>query len=196
MTVIGLVRHGQTDWNFEGRMQGSSDIPLNDVGRDQAAEAGLLLARAEWAFPWVGVLTSPLVRAVETAQIIARHLGLPLLGELPGLVERHYGIAEGMPVELAYGRYPDRDFPGSETEEQVTERALATLARLHADYAGQHLLVVAHGGLIRNVLTELHDEPVPAITNSAASLVRWRDEAWLVEAINNELLRPALHSPR
>lgn len=196
MTAIGLVRHGQTDWNFEGRMQGSSDIPLNDTGRAQAAEAGLLLASADWAFPWTGVLTSPLGRAVETGQIIARHLGLPVLGELPGMVERHYGIAEGMPVEDAYGRYPDRDFPESETEEQVTARALATLARLHADYPGQHLLVVAHGGLIRNVLTELHDEPVPGIINSAASLVRWQGEAWLVEAINNELLRPALHSPR
>ncbi|RNE64173.1 histidine phosphatase family protein [Cryobacterium tepidiphilum] len=191
MTVIGLVRHGQTDWNLGNRMQGSSDIPLNDTGRAQAAEAGELLASADWAFPWTGVLTSPLVRAVETGQIIAAHLGLPMLGELPGIVERHYGIAEGMPVDEAYGRYPDRAFPESETEEQVTERALATLAGLHADYPGQHLLVVAHGGLIRNVLTELHDEPVPGIINSAAALVRWRGDAWLVEAINNELLTPA-----
>jgi broad specificity phosphatase PhoE len=191
MTVNGQVRHGETDWNLGGRMQGSSDIPLNDTGRAQAAEAGLLLASADWAFPWTGVLTSPLGRAVETGQIIARRLGLPMLGELPGIVERHYGIAEGMPVEEAYTRYPDRDFPESEPEEQVTERALATLARLHADFPGQHLLVVAHGGLIRNVLTELHDEPVPGIINSAANLVRWRDDAWRVEAINNELLTPA-----
>lgn len=192
MTVIGLVRHGQTDWNLGNRMQGSSDIPLNDTGRGQAAEAGELLGSADWAFPWTGVLTSPLVRAVETGQIIARRLAVPMLGRLPGMVERHYGVAEGLPVEEAYGRYPDRDFPDSETEEQVTQRALATLADLHANYPGQHLLVVAHGGLIRNVLTELHDEPVPGIINSAANLVRRQGDAWLVEAINNELLTPAL----
>lgn len=196
MTVIGLVRHGQTDWNFEGRMQGSSDIPLNDTGRAQAAEAAALLGSADWAFSWTGVLTTPLVRAVETGQIIADGLGLPVLGRLPGLVERHYGIAEGMPVEEAYGRYPDRDFPESETEEAVTARALASLAELNRDYPGQHLLVVAHGGLIRNVLTELHDEPVPGIINSATALVRWHEEAWRVEAINNELLHPAAPASR
>jgi len=192
MTVIGLIRHGETDWNLEGRMQGSSDIPLNDTGRAQAAEAAVLLASADWAFPWTGVLTSPLVRAAETGQIIADRLGLPVLGRVPGLVERHYGIAEGMPVDEAYDRYPDRDFPDSEPDDDVTTRALASLAELQAGYPGQHLLVVAHGGLIRNVLSALHDEPVPGILNSAANLVRWNDDRWRVEAINNELLTPTL----
>jgi uncharacterized phosphatase len=191
MTVIGLIRHGQTDWNFQGRIQGSSDIPLNDTGRAQAAEAALLLASEAWARPWSGVLTSPLGRAAETGSIIAEALGLPVLGEVSGVAERHYGEAEGMSVEQAVRLRPELDFPDSEPETTVTERGLAALARLHAEYTGQHLLVVAHGGLIRNVLSALHDSPVPTIINSAVSLVHFQeDRDWVVSAINNELLEP------
>jgi probable phosphoglycerate mutase len=135
------------------------------------------------------VLTSPLGRAAETGRIIAGALGLPLLGDLPGVVERHYGMAEGLPVDDAFRRYPDGDFPGSETEQAVTERGLASLARLHTEFAGRHVLVVAHGGLIHNVLSALHHEAVPTIINSAVSVVAFEpDREWVVRAINNEHL--------
>jgi broad specificity phosphatase PhoE len=191
MTLIGLIRHGQTDWNFQGRIQGSSDIPLNDTGRAQAAEAAVLLASEKWTFPWSGVLTSPLERAAETGSIIAEALGLPVLGQVPGVAERHYGEAEGMSVDHALRLRPELDFPDSEPETAVTKRGLVALARLNAEYTGQHLLLVAHGGLIRNVLSALHDSPVPTIINSAVSLVHFEDDRkWMVRAINNELLHP------
>jgi uncharacterized phosphatase len=86
MTLIYLVRHGETEWNRQRRIQGSTDIPLNDIGREQAARTGRLLSRRDWA----GIASSPLSRAFETGSIIARAVGVdPGRGEgLDALVER------------------------------------------------------------------------------------------------------------
>ena len=92
MTLLYLVRHGETDWNLQRRIQGSTDIPLNNTGRQQASRTGRLLARRHWD----AVITSPLSRAAETAQIIAVELDLPAPESLPELVERAYGEAEGL----------------------------------------------------------------------------------------------------
>ena len=71
---LELIRHGQTDWNSQDKLQGSSDVPLNDTGRGQALEAARVLAGAEWS----AIVSSPLMRARETAQIIAAELGIEL----------------------------------------------------------------------------------------------------------------------
>src|SRR3712207_4629138 len=90
--TIALTRHGQTDWNAAGRLQGSSDVPLNDTGRGQAAESVQRFSPADWD----AVVTSPLSRARETGAILADGLGIPLGATYPELVERHYGVAEGL----------------------------------------------------------------------------------------------------
>ena len=92
-----LVRHGETDWNQERRLQGRTDNPLNGVGRAQARKAGRLLA----AEPWDVVVSSPLLRAVQTAHLIADAAGLQPAGTIPELVERDYGSAEGLAPERA-----------------------------------------------------------------------------------------------
>lgn len=190
MTVIALVRHGQTDWNFQNRIQGVSDVPLNDTGRQQAAEAATLLAGERWALPWTAVVTSPLVRAGETGAVIASKLGIPVLDPLPGLAERDYGAAEGMHIDEAHRLYPDRDYPRAEPTVDVTARSLESLGILRAQHPGEHLIVVAHGGLLHGLLSHLHGSRVPTILNSAANLVAFDDTAqdWLVYAINNEML--------
>ena len=85
MTMLYLVRHGETDWNRAHKIQGSTDIPLNDLGREQAATSGRLLARRQWD----AVYASPLSRAFETASIIARETGLQEPIAVPELVERN-----------------------------------------------------------------------------------------------------------
>ena len=89
--VFAFIRHGQTDWNRDDRLQGSSDIPLNDTGRAQALEAAALLRDGGWEV----VVSSPLVRARETPQIIADDLGIELGPSYPELVERDYGALRG-----------------------------------------------------------------------------------------------------
>ena len=102
MTDLYLVRHGETEWNRQRRIQGLTDIPLNDTGREQARLTGTLLTRR----PITRVVASPLGRARETAQIISAELGLgePQLHD--AFVERNYGAAEGLDFHEIDVRYP------------------------------------------------------------------------------------------
>lgn len=159
-TRISLVRHGQTDWNRDGRIQGRSDIPLNDTGREQARETGRALRGRDFA----GIYASPLSRALETAAIIAGELRMPEPTPVPGLEERSYGDAEGMTspeVRAAFGEDRTR-VPGWEDDGSLLSRVLAALARLGAHHAGEHVLVVAHGGVIGAVARHLTGGERPA----------------------------------
>jgi len=149
MTLLYLVRHGETDWNRQRRIQGSTDIPLNDTGRAQAARAGDLLARREWD----GILASPLSRAYETAQIIADRIGLEAPAALDELVERAYGDAEGLSARQLAARFPlGVAVPGRESRESVAARVIPALLRLAEGHHGKHFIVATHGGVIRTVL--------------------------------------------
>jgi uncharacterized phosphatase len=149
MTSLYLVRHGETDWNAQRRIQGTTDIPLNDMGRGQARTTADLLARREWD----GVFSSPLSRAHETASIIADRLTLAAPEELQALVERNYGEAEGLNWQQIEARYPgDTVVPGRETHAQVAERVIPALISLAQSHPGEALIVVSHGGVIRSVL--------------------------------------------
>ncbi len=169
MTRISLVRHGQTDWNRDRRIQGRSDVPLNDTGREQARETG----RALRARRFDGIYASPLIRAFETAAIIAGELGMPGPTAVPGLEERSYGRAEGMTgpeIEAAFST--DRsNVPGWEDDASVLGRILPALARLAENHRGEHVLVVAHGGvigmLVRHVTGGERPAPGEAIQNGS-----------------------------
>jgi probable phosphoglycerate mutase len=150
MTSLYLVRHGETDWNAQRRIQGSTDIPLNEKGRAQAEATGKLLARRTWD----GIYSSPLSRAFETASIISSELGLGRPATVPAIVERNYGEAEGLDGEQIERRFPgDSPVPGRESHEEVAERALPALVSLAVSRPGESLIVVTHGGVIRSVLT-------------------------------------------
>lgn len=165
MTDLYLVRHGETDWNRQRRIQGRTDIPLNDTGREQARLTGMLLTRR----PITRVVASPLGRARETAEIIARELGLPEPELHDALVERDYGAAEGLSFHDIDIRYPEgMPVPGRETREEVAERIVPALIRLAADHPGEALVVVSHGGAIRAaLLAAAPDEGFGIITNGS-----------------------------
>lgn len=178
--IAAFIRHGQTDWNREGLLQGSSDIPLNDTGRAQARDALMTLR----SMPWDVVVSSPLVRARETAQIIADGLGIPLGPAYDGLVERDYGELEGTPSSDAIARWPDRGYPGAESLDSVATRGAAALARIADDYPGSSALVVCHGTIIRYTLARLAGRPVPGIDNGSVSMVRTGAFGWDVVTVN------------
>lgn len=138
------MRHGQTDWNVGLRLQGSSDIPLNDTGRSQAVEAAGLLSGAAWD----RVVTSPLSRANETGRIIADILQLAAPTTQPDLVERAYGEAEGLTKEEAIDRF-GTNWPGQETYAALTERAHRAVNSVAAANLDTALIVVTHGTFIR-----------------------------------------------
>ncbi len=177
--VLALIRHGQTDWNLAERMQGRTDIPLNDTGREQALAAASALAGESWHV----VVSSPLLRARETAEIIAAHLGVPLGASYDELVEQNFGVAEGTHVAELDTRWPNRDFEGKEPDEEVGPRGIRGLERIARDHDGARVLAVAHGTLIRHTLAAITGhEPrhYPKLDNASSSFVRFTDASWRV----------------
>lgn len=173
MTELYLVRHGETDWNAARRIQGRTDIPLNDAGREQARQAAELLARRSWD----AVYASPLSRAHETASIIAQRVGVGDVTDVDELVERDYGEAEGMSFEQIEALYPEGvRAPGQETREQVASRVVPALLALAERHPGERLVVVSHGGAIRSVLqTADPGTQHPRITNASVHSFRVED---------------------
>lgn len=192
--IAAFIRHGQTDWNRDGLLQGSSDIPLNDTGRAQAADALMTLR----SLPWDVVVSSPLLRARETAQIIADGLGIALGPAYDGLVERDYGELEGTSSSAAIERWPDRDYPGAESLDSVATRGSLALLEISAAFPDRSVLVVCHGTIIRYTLARLARRAVPGIDNGSVSMVRAREDDWEVVTVNGIPLEeiPEEHAAR
>lgn len=157
-TTILLIRHGETPWNAERRLQGHIDIALNDVGLRQAAAVGQALAGE----PLAAILSSDLQRARQTAQAVADLHDLPV-GIDPLLRERCYGAFEGLLYADIAAQYPhdyaqwqsrqiDAVMPSGERQaesfRQFYARANAAIARCAAQYDGQAIAIVAHGGVL------------------------------------------------
>lgn len=149
MTRFFLVRHGETEWNRIRRIQGSSDIPLNDTGRSQAHHVGGILARHRIDL----IVSSPLSRAMETALIIAGRLDMPAPLPVGQLVERHYGEAEGKTGQELATLFPgDGPVPGREPREDVQKRVIHGLKDLAIRHPHADIVAVCHGGVIRSVV--------------------------------------------
>ena len=184
LTTFALVRHGQTDWNAQRRLQGSTDIPLNDVGRGQAHDAVAVLSGYEWD----AIVSSPLSRAAETADLIAAGLGLTVTRRVPQLTERCYGPAEGMEngPELDALRIPG-GFRGAEEEYRAAKRGLTSLEALAEEFRGGRVLVVTHGSLLRVSLSLATGRTLPSIDNAVLNLVHHHPvDGWQLEYFNGE----------
>lgn len=154
-THFWLIRHGETEWNANRRLQGWLDIPLSDIGFQQARQlATHLQGVTEPKF--AAVLTSDLSRASETARIATEHLSLPLITS-EQLRERNYGIYQGMDwAALTEGlaeqrvdlRDPAQAVEGGESFEEFATRITTAFEAYAREYAGQHVLVFAHGGVV------------------------------------------------
>jgi probable phosphoglycerate mutase len=153
-TRIIAVRHGETAWNVDTRIQGHLDIALNDTGQWQARQVAKALA----AEPLTAIYSSDLQRAHATAHAIAQASGAPLVPE-PGLRERSFGTLEGrtfaeieteLPEQARRWRPRDPHFApeGGETLVQLRERIAATTHRLAAQHSGGLIVLVAHGGVL------------------------------------------------
>ncbi|WEO79222.1 histidine phosphatase family protein [Cryobacterium sp. SO2] len=183
MTRFAIVRHGQTDWNLEKRIQGSTDIPLNSIGRAQAAETGLALRGTHWD----AIVTSPLTRAHETARIIAGELDRPAPLVVPELTERHHGEIEGLTFAERQLRFPDGSkVPGLETRQAVLDRVLPALELLALTYPDRQIVVVCHGGVIGTLVRYATGGKRPAagelIPNGSVHDFRWQDGRLELEA--------------
>ncbi|MCG7406468.1 histidine phosphatase family protein [Paenibacillus sp. ACRRX] len=157
--IIGLVRHGLTDWNALGKIQGQTDIPLNEVGRSQALMLADRLKQESYRFD--AVISSGLMRAEETATIIARELDLPLLAPHLGLLERYYGQIEGTTAEereTMWGLNWRKMELGQETDEVLRQRAHDSLEHIASAADGKNILIVSHGSWLAQLFIGLFGE--------------------------------------
>ena len=173
MTTLLLVRHGETDWNAARRIQGSTDIPLNDTGRGQARETAAALADrfgAGASGPVPFIASSDLSRARETAQIIADALGAPGPHIYRQLRERSYGVAEGMTIEEyleRFGAFDRENVPEAESTPHLRARAVSAARRVVRDARRSHapqdvpVIAVAHGALIGQLIRHASGDTLP-----------------------------------
>lgn len=199
MRRVFLVRHGETDWNVQRRLQGTSDIPLNDNGRAQARAAAPVLASLA---PVKRIVASDLTRAVETAQILAEAMGAAVVTDAR-LRERSYGVWEGLPEEVRRLEHPEENrrwasgleprVEGYEKNATVRDRALAFIEDIAIDRGtadASTYLFVSHGSTTRVLLgallgLELGTHAVGNLGNAQwAELQQDGDGPWVLRSLN------------
>ncbi len=150
-----VARHGQTPWNVENKVCGLTDVPLTEIGVEQARA----LAQSAKDKNFSAILCSPLLRARHTAQFTADTCHLPLIIE-PRLIEQNYGIYEGKsgfdPDFLGNKRLFATRYPGGESHMDVAARIYPLLQELREKCTTQNVLLVCHGGVCRVIHTFFH----------------------------------------
>jgi probable phosphoglycerate mutase len=177
---VYLARHGETDWNAQARWQGHTDIPLNENGRAQARALAAVLRHVGLA----GVVASDLVRAHETARIVAEELGLLVTYVDPALRERAFGVFEGLTRDECEARQREawsawlaerRVPPGGEPHDSLTARVVAAIGRVAESVArdGAPALVVTHGGAMRAAVASVTGVLPAPMKNGALWRIAW-----------------------
>lgn len=175
-----MVRHGNTDWNALGKVQGQTDIPLNELGKKQANALAERLSQDEKL--WDAVISSDLQRARQTAAVIADKLDIPLLDGDPRLRERNFGEVEGLTMPERIERWGEnwREAAGGlEKDEEVRARGLAFLEDWQKQKPDGRLLVVSHGGFLAQMFEMLcTDLEKQQLGNLSYSILQLKDEQW------------------
>lgn len=167
-----LLRHGQTTWNADGRWQGWADAPLSDLGEQQARDAAAHLV----AHDFTAVASSDLQRARRTAELIALGLGRDTADVVvdAGLRERNVGAFSGKTIDEILVEYPEcfepetrrmLSVPDGESDDDLWRRTAPALVALAERHAGERLLVVSHGGVIRTIERHLGIDPGASTPN-------------------------------
>ena len=190
-THLGLLRHGQTDWNINFLLQGVTDIPMNQTGIEQVK----LAAQAIRAEDWDVVLTSPLSRARQTAEIIANQHGYTEIIEQELLIERSFGETEGLSHEQWRAKYSNLDvIPGGESRTQLAERSRLLLETISQELAGKRVLAISHGALIRTLIAIASNNELPRdgerLGNASLNVVKHNNNSWQVVNYSLEPLVP------
>lgn len=169
---IYLLRHGETDWNKKRLLQGHTDIPLNEKGKVQVDDTVCKLRALGVGMD--AIVSSPLKRARETAQIAAHRLDYPkekiVVEEL--LIERGFGVGEGMSLDDMKAKYPDSDCPGMESKEALIRRAGQAFQKITNVFCdAERILLTAHGAVLFALLEAVSGETIP-YTGRAACITQ------------------------
>ncbi|HNH36243.1 MAG TPA: histidine phosphatase family protein [Rhodocyclaceae bacterium] len=185
-THICIARHGETDWNAAGILQGWIDVPINEKGRLQAVELGESLAGRGFSC----IYSSPLRRARETAEMIAGRLELPVPSFHDGLKERHFGRYQGVPkeelavthpevLEEIRSRNPAGHFEGGESMDHFADRVIHALGDIADLHEAEAVLVVTHGWVMDVITRHVKGLPRDTVLNMKRKNIEclWLDVA-------------------
>lgn len=172
ITRICVARHGETDWNAAGILQGWLDVTLNDRGKQQAHAFSKSLGDLGFSC----IYTSPLRRSLETAAILADGLGLATPICHDGLMERNFGVIQGRPkeelrithpelLEQILRRNPTCVFEGGESLDRFATRVLSALTDIAQDKPGQTVLVITHGWVMDAITRHIRNLPDDTVLN-------------------------------
>nr|WP_230156132.1 histidine phosphatase family protein [Peribacillus sp. Bi96] len=183
MTTICLVRHGQTDWNAQGKLQGQTDILLNEHGKIQARQCGEFLMKEDWDV----IITSPLIRARETADIIAHYMDVPVIEKIE-FIEKNFGVAEGLTSAEREAKYIDKVYPGQESQESLRNRLMKGLQEIQKEFPKKRVILVAHGAVIHFILRLMSNESIVStemrLFNACLSTIRFEADSWIINDFN------------
>lgn len=183
MTFLCFVRHGETEWNVQRKIQGRTDIPLNENGKKQALDCKQFLSLQQWDC----IVSSPLKRAIQTADIINESLNVPLI-IMEDFIERNYGTIEGLTLQQRASLDPNFQCPLQEKLEVLTTRILNGMNQLHFQYRNKNIIVVAHGGVINRMLALLSDGVIGSgktrLHNGGLTYVQFKEGKWQVVNYN------------
>lgn len=184
-TTFYIVRHGETDWNIAGRMQGHADITLNDKGRLQAID----LASRLHDFSFTSCYSSDLRRAHETAEIVLNHKRSTIeIQPDKRLRERHFGDWEGK-LFADYERSKPEDRLNMEKYEEILERVIGCLEGIVATEKAGTILILTHGGIIRDLLLKFlklnQQTSKISVKNTGYVKLVHVDDRWTAEQMHN-----------
>ena len=183
MTQILFIRHGETDWNVEKRIQGQTDIPLNEKGIKQAGDCARALKNSHYDL----IISSPLLRALSTAKIINKQTKLPLLVN-DAFKERSFGEAEGMSLTELNRLYPKRNYPKMETRLRLNKRIIEAINYILVTYPNKNIIIVAHGAVLNSLLStvtnHLHGSTITRLKNGSFTHISFRSSNWKLNYLN------------
>ncbi|MEI2397311.1 MULTISPECIES: histidine phosphatase family protein [Paenibacillus] len=185
ITRIGLIRHGSTLWNQEGRIQGHTDNPLDEEGFRQAAVLAERLSSESWDY----IYSSDMLRARQTAEVIAGRLGIPLAGLIPGIREMNGGLIEGTTekerIERFGSGWKTMDMK-LESRDLAQERGVRAVEEVAARHPGRNVLIVSHGAILRSTLAGLVPSLDLSVVLKNTSITRMIRDAggWTCELYN------------
>jgi len=181
---ICVIRHGETDWNIIGKLQGREDIPLNQNGRSQAERCGLALNNRKWE----AIFTSPLLRAKQTADIIAGILDIHDVYEDNNLVERDYGKASGLTEAERIALFPDGKYEGIEDWEALRDRVYNAIIRSADKFCPKDIIIVSHGSAINSILAKLTNHSIGTgktrLKNACISMLEYENQMLSISFYN------------
>lgn len=185
-TIICCVRHGQTNGNKSRTFQGRSDLPLNEIGIEQANQTASLLK--ECPIKWDLIISSPFKRACETCEIISKAINYNqeiIVDELA--IERAFGEAEGLPIsEENYLLISQNHFKNQESEQDIIARGDKLINKILSTSKGKNILIVSHSHFIKSLLIP-HDNTLKfdsGIPNASLNFLVYNDDKFEKMIIN------------